>query len=243
VTTAPRGRPILAPPSSSCAPGSVRGASGRHARGYVLSALVRQGRAHASGYWLAPDAEAKGNVDEEVRDENPVRPAKARDAMDGVIEGGADGYFVDWLRAYVKAGGFLSGRRSGTAPCSPRTWSRSEAGGGRPEQLREQGASSAASCNGATRDSRAAGVRSTGGSWPPHEARSRRSTRCSRRTPEHGAIRACPSIREGGIFPVNVPVPVPVPGVWEAVEAPSCACCMVFPWHGHVYGREFRDRP
>jgi hypothetical protein len=44
-------------------------------------------------------------------------------------------------------------------------------------------------------------------------------------------VRVCLYICERGIFPVNVPVPVPVPGVWEAVVAPSCACCMVFPWH------------
>lgn len=56
--------------------------------------------------YLAPDPACKGTIDDEIPDENPVRFV-AGDGFDAALSGGADGYFLDWLAAYVDAGGFL----------------------------------------------------------------------------------------------------------------------------------------
>jgi hypothetical protein len=55
--------------------------------------------------YVGPDPACKGTVDDEIPDENPVRVGPST-AIDAELAGGDAGFFVDWLRAYVAAGGF-----------------------------------------------------------------------------------------------------------------------------------------
>lgn len=56
-----------------------------------------------AGLYLAPDPACRGTIEDEIPDEHPVRLVLA-DGMDGQLAG--EGSLVDWLRAYVEAGGF-----------------------------------------------------------------------------------------------------------------------------------------
>lgn len=69
-------------------------------------AEAQDGNADGVRLYLAPDPAAKGTIDDEISDENPVRTRATR-TFDAELSGGAQGYFVDWLRCYVEAGGFL----------------------------------------------------------------------------------------------------------------------------------------
>ncbi|MCB9599867.1 MAG: hypothetical protein H6722_13975 [Sandaracinus sp.] len=70
---------------------------------------AKEQQARASGpvrLYVAPDPACKGTIDDEIPDENPVR-THATPAMDAELVGGGSGWFVEWLRSYVEAGGFL----------------------------------------------------------------------------------------------------------------------------------------
>lgn len=56
-----------------------------------------------AGLYLAPDPACRGTIEDEIPDEHPVRLV-ITDGMDGQLAG--EGSLVDWLRAYVEAGGF-----------------------------------------------------------------------------------------------------------------------------------------
>jgi hypothetical protein len=73
----------------------------------VEDAKAQQARAVAPvRLYLAPDPASKGTIDDEIADEDPVRTTTLS-GVDAELGGGATGYFVEWLRSYVDAGGFL----------------------------------------------------------------------------------------------------------------------------------------
>ncbi|MEO7330927.1 MAG: hypothetical protein ABI193_20295 [Minicystis sp.] len=76
-------------------------------------AIVKRNKALADALreplypYLSPDPRCKGMGDD-VADDKPVRLVPGEGADGELASSGADPFFVDWLRRYVQAGGFLS---------------------------------------------------------------------------------------------------------------------------------------
>jgi hypothetical protein len=71
----------------------------------VEDAKAQRARGTPVRLYVAPDPACKGTIDDEIADENPVR-ATASGGFDAELGGGGEGYFVEWLRGFVEAGGF-----------------------------------------------------------------------------------------------------------------------------------------